>query len=130
MADRHDDDPTTNPDAAEPQIQPTLGQESNEQFNPDGETIKPTSATAEHSPVEGKSPTAQKDTVHATHRDSSDASSIATIQHFGDYELLHEVARGGMGVVWKARHTKLNRTVALKMILSGQFASEQDVQRF
>ena len=48
----------------------------------------------------------------------------------GNYELIEQIGQGGMGVVYKARQRNLNRIVALKLMLSGPWATEAEIKRF
>jgi len=62
--------------------------------------------------------------------ESDAGANLLGVGEFGKYDLVEEIGRGGMGVVFKARQRDLNRVVALKMILSNQLARDDDVKRF
>jgi Protein kinase domain len=58
------------------------------------------------------------------------APLLPRLRYFGDYELLGEIARGGMGVVYRAKQVSLDRLVAVKMMRPGLLASEPEIRRF
>ena len=60
----------------------------------------------------------------------SESVSFAATRQIADYDILAEIGRGGMGVVYKARHRRLHRLAALKMVLAGEFASPIQERRF
>ena len=96
----------------------------------DQQTLPPAGVDATEEAIAAKDVPAEDATLPPTGPIAKATESRAGTEHFGDYEVIEEIARGGMGVVYKAKHRKLNRIVALKMILGGRFSSDEEVTRF
>jgi serine/threonine-protein kinase len=78
-------------------------------------------------------PATLAETVTSFVQDPDMAASPAPgsiIRYFGDYEILSELGRGGMGVVYRARQVSLDRAVALKLIRAGVLAGDAELRRF
>lgn len=73
--------------------------------------------------------TLEHETLKPTSRPATDPIPDV-VRLFGEYELLDELGRGGMGIVFKARQKSVKRLVALKMIIGGKYPSESSVRRF
>src|SRR5947207_292360 len=88
-----------------------------------GRTLKPNAPAGLCPPCLLRCGLSDSDDASPTVSQPKGESRLENLRYFGDYELVEQLGRGGMGVVFRARQTSLNRIVAIKLILSGEWAS-------
>ena len=116
-------DPPTNP-APSHEDRPTDADSTRYTATPPAQPADPEATSYKASAPPDPEQTNYAPSVSPGRRDAFQARRV------GNYELLEEVARGGMGVVYRAQQISPPRPVALKMILAGQFAAPEAIERF
>ncbi|RCS56175.1 serine/threonine protein kinase [Bremerella cremea] len=107
--------------------QPELAQQLREMLSADENSVLDVSPLHQHLAADDLTPATMPLDPEKTAISRNDSDPLHSLP---GYQLLDELGRGGMGVVFKARQLSPERIVAVKMILSGQFASTQEIQRF